>query len=127
MAFSSGTSGTQPTLSDINVTPLVDVVLVLLIIFAGSLLDVVYFFPVIRTAFFDKMPQDETLNSERDEKVEVYVEKKSVLESRQPIYLLMIVPLAITAIFSILLCLFPNTLRIYDLAQRAVDNIFGGM
>ena len=99
----------------------------LLIILIGSLLDVVYFFPVIRTAFFDKMPQDETLNSERDEKVEVYVEKKSVLESRQPIYLLMIVPLAITAIFSILLCLFPNTLRIYDLAQRAVDNIFGGM
>jgi formate hydrogenlyase subunit 3/multisubunit Na+/H+ antiporter MnhD subunit len=99
----------------------------LLIILIGSLLDVVYFFPVIRTAFFGKIPQDETLTGERDEKVEVYVGKKPVLENRQPIYLLMIVPLAITAIFSILFCFFPNTLRIYDLAQRAVENIFGGM
>ena len=99
----------------------------LLVILVGSLLDVVYFFPVIRSAFFGKMPQDEMLTNERDEKVEVYVGKKPVLENQQPIYLLMIVPLAITAIFSILLCLFPNTLRIYDLAQRAVENIFGGM
>jgi hypothetical protein len=50
-----------------------------------------------------------------------------VLENRQAIYLFMIVPLAITAIFSILFCLFPNTLSIYDLAQMAVKNTFGGM
>ena len=54
-------------------------------------------------------------------------EKNGILENRQTIYLLMIVPLAITAVFSILLCLFPNTLSIYDLAQTAVNNIFGGL
>ena len=43
------------------------------------------------------------------------------------ITILVIVPLAITAIFSILLCLFPNTLSIYDLAQTAVKDIFGGL
>ncbi len=99
----------------------------LLIILVGSLLDVVYFFPVIRTAFFGKMPQDETLANEGDEKVDLYAGKKRVLENRRAIYLLMIVPLAITAIFSILLCLFPNTLSIYDLAQTAVKDIFGGL
>jgi len=99
----------------------------LLIILVGSLLDVVYFFPVIRTAFFDKRPKDEKLTNEGEEKIDIYTGKKQVLESRQAIYLFMIVPLAITAIFSILLCLFPNTLRIYDLAQTAVNNIFGGM
>jgi formate hydrogenlyase subunit 3/multisubunit Na+/H+ antiporter MnhD subunit len=99
----------------------------LLIIFAGSLLDVVYFFPVIRTAFFGKMPEAETLKNDREEKADVYAGKNRVLENRQAIYLLMIVPLAITAIFSILLGLFPNTLSIYDLAQMAVKNTFGGM
>jgi formate hydrogenlyase subunit 3/multisubunit Na+/H+ antiporter MnhD subunit len=98
----------------------------LLIIMAGSLLDVLYFFPVIRTAFFGKIPEAETLNIDREEKVDLYAGKKEVLENRQAIYLFMIVPLAITAIFSILLCIFPNTLGIYDLAQMAVNNIFGG-
>jgi formate hydrogenlyase subunit 3/multisubunit Na+/H+ antiporter MnhD subunit len=99
----------------------------LLIILVGSLLDVVYFFPVIRTAFFDKGPKDEALANEGEGRADIYTGQKHVLESRQAIYLLMIVPLAITAIFSILFCLFPNTLRIYDLAQTAVDHIFGGM
>jgi positive regulator of sigma E activity len=82
---------------------------------------------VIRTTFFDKRPKDEALANGGEEKVDIYIGQKQVLESRQAIYLFMIVPLAITAIFSILLCLFPNTLRIYDLAQTAVNNIFGGM
>jgi len=99
----------------------------LLIIFAGSILDVVYFFPVIRTAFFGKVPEAETLENDHEEKVEVYAEKKRVIESRDALYRFMIVPLAITAIFSIVLCLFPNTLSIYDLAKTAVKNIFGGM
>jgi multicomponent Na+:H+ antiporter subunit D len=100
---------------------------ILVLIFLGSLLDVVYFFPVIRTAFFDKMPRDESHANGRKEDVRLQVGKKRVLENQQAIYLFMIVPLAITAIFSILLCLFPNTLSIYDLAQTAARNIFGGM
>jgi multicomponent Na+:H+ antiporter subunit D len=99
----------------------------LLIIVVGSLLDVVYLFPVIRSAFFGKVPEDETLKGDMEEKVDVYTEKTRVLESRRALYLFMIVPLAITAIFSILLCLFPNIFSIYDLAQTAVKNIFGGM
>ena len=99
----------------------------LLIILVGSLLDVVYFFPVIRTAFFDKKPKDHVNATEGEEEVNISTGHKQVLEGRQAIYLLMVVPLAITAIFSILLCVFPNTLRIYDLARMAVNNIFGGM
>jgi formate hydrogenlyase subunit 3/multisubunit Na+/H+ antiporter MnhD subunit len=99
----------------------------LLIIFAGSILDVIYFFPVIRTAFFGKVPQAETYETDLEEKVDVYPGKKRVIENRQTLYLFMIVPLAITAIFSILLCIFPNTFNIYDLAQTAVKNTFGGM
>lgn len=97
-----------------------------LIICAGSLLDVVYFFPVLRTAFFMKIPQSETLENEMEEKVDLYAGRRRSRENEEPLYLLMIVPLAITAIFSVALCLFPNIFHIYDLAQLAVNNIFGG-
>jgi hypothetical protein len=39
----------------------------------------------------------------------------------------MVIPLAITGIFSIIFCLFPNTFKIFDLAQMAVRNLFGGV
>ena len=60
-------------------------------------------------------------------KVDLYTGQKRLLENKQPLYLFMIIPLAITAVFSVVFGLFPNTLRIYDLAQTAVKNIFGGM
>ena len=99
----------------------------LLVICVGSLLDVVYFFPVIRTAFFARMPESQTLRGDQEEKVEVYSDNKPVLEARRPLYLLMVGPLVVTAIFSILLCIFPNMFRIYDLAMEAVKQIFGGL
>jgi formate hydrogenlyase subunit 3/multisubunit Na+/H+ antiporter MnhD subunit len=99
----------------------------LLVICAGSLLDVVYFFPVIRTAFFAKIPESEVLHNDQEPSVDVYTEKMRILEHSRPIYLFMIVPLAITAVGSILLCLFPNIFGIYNLARMAVSNIFGGM
>ena len=98
----------------------------LLVICIGSLLDVVYFFPVIRTAFFARMPEEQTLPGDQEEKVEVYSERPPVMEAQKPLFLFMVVPLAITAIFSILLCIFPNTFGIYDLAMAAVKQIFGG-
>jgi len=98
----------------------------LLIICVGSLLDVVYFFPVIRTAFFARIPESETLYGDQEEKVEIYSGKIPVVEARRTLYLFMVVPLAITAIFSILLCIFPNLFGIYDLAMAAVKQIFGG-
>jgi formate hydrogenlyase subunit 3/multisubunit Na+/H+ antiporter MnhD subunit len=98
----------------------------LLVICVGSLLDVIFFFPVIRTAFFSKIPASETVEMDIEPKVDLTTEKIVTLENRQPLYLFMVIPLAITAFFSILLCLFPNTFHLYDLAQMAVKNIFGG-
>ena len=99
----------------------------LVIILIGSLLDVVYFFPVIRTAFFGKMPETDMLKGDKEEKVEVLSEQQPFPETNRPLYLFMIIPLSITAAFSILFCLFPQIFYIYDLAQLAVRNIFGGM
>ena len=99
----------------------------LIIIFAGSLLDVVYFFPVIRIVFFGKNSEDKTSPNVKRGTADVTVRENRIYESQRAIYLLMIIPLALTACFSILLCIFPNTLNIYDLAQMAVRNIFGGM
>jgi formate hydrogenlyase subunit 3/multisubunit Na+/H+ antiporter MnhD subunit len=99
----------------------------LLIILAGSLLDAVYLFPVIRTAFFGKVPEAETLQHDKEEKVVLRPRKTRTLEYQHALYLPMVVPLAITALFSILLCLFPNLLGIYQLAQTAVNDIFGGL
>jgi multicomponent Na+:H+ antiporter subunit D len=98
----------------------------LMIICVGSLLDVVYFFPVIRDAFFAKIPASEILNDE-EPKVEIYTEKIENIEHGKTLNLFMVVPLAITAIFSILFCLFPNIFGIYELAMLAVKNIFGGL
>lgn len=99
----------------------------LAVICAGSLLDVVYFFPVLRTAFFTKIPPAETLENDMEVKVELCAEERQFLENKQALYLFMIGPLAVTALVSIALCLFPNLMNIYDLAQLAVKEIFGGM
>jgi formate hydrogenlyase subunit 3/multisubunit Na+/H+ antiporter MnhD subunit len=87
------------------------------VILISSLLDVIYFFPIIRTAFFEKPL--ETNGGEREEKVRNK-------ETEQPLYLFMVIPLTITAIFSVIFCLFPHIFYILDLAQMAVSNIFGG-
>jgi multicomponent Na+:H+ antiporter subunit D len=98
----------------------------LFIILIGSLLDVVYFFPVIKTAFFERVPEPETVSGDMEEKVEFFSGKVQIKETERPLYLFMIIPLAITAGFSILFCLRPRTLYIYDLVQMAVNDIFGG-
>ncbi|MCG8616129.1 MAG: hypothetical protein MI802_07915, partial [Desulfobacterales bacterium] len=95
----------------------------LAVICAGSLLDVVYFFPVIRDLFFAKMRVTEVLGDE-EEKVPEYKEKREVLELKNPLTLCMTVPLVMTALFSILFCLFPSLFGIYELAVRAVDELF---
>lgn len=99
----------------------------LAVILAGSLLDVVYFFPIIRTAFFERVPAAETLGMDIEEKVELVKGDIETRETKQKLYLFMVVPLAITAAFSIIFCLFPHTFHIYDLAQMAVRDIFGGI
>lgn len=86
-----------------------DKIAFLLVAITASILDLVYFFPIVRTAFFDRSTQAKGK------------------ETGQPLYLFMVIPLAITGIFSIIYCLFPNTFHIFDLAQMAAKDIFGGM
>jgi biopolymer transport protein ExbD/biopolymer transport protein TolR len=56
MGFSMGTGGTRPTLSEINVTPLVDVVLVLLIIFMVTA-------PILQTGIEVQLPRTRTVKA----------------------------------------------------------------
>ena len=98
----------------------------LLVILAGSLLDVVYFFPVIKTAFFERMPEADTVSGDMEEKVVFFSGEVRNKERERPLYLFMIIPLAITAFFAIVFCLRPRTLLIYDLVQMAVNEIFAG-
>ena len=94
----------------------------LLIICTGSLLDVVYFFPVIRDAFFAKIPE-----SAQEPGTAPYTKKTGTVETLKPLTLFMVAPLAVTAAFSVLFCLFPNMFGIYDLTLMAVTTIFKGM
>jgi formate hydrogenlyase subunit 3/multisubunit Na+/H+ antiporter MnhD subunit len=89
----------------------------------ASLVDVVYFYPIIRVAFFEKMPQDEVLK-EREAKVELFSEKPRIIETRCSLYYFILIPIAITAAISILFCLFPNLFHIHGLAQVAVRDLF---
>ena len=98
----------------------------LALLLIASLLDVVYFYPLIRTAFFEKMPESEVLK-EHAAKVELYPGKLPILEGGRPLYLFMLIPITITAAFSILFCLFPNLFHIYDLVQAAIRELFGGV
>ncbi|MEM2070618.1 MAG: monovalent cation/H+ antiporter subunit D family protein [Archaeoglobaceae archaeon] len=79
------------------------------VVLTSSILDVVYLFPIVRTAFFTGSNE----NLERE-------------ETKKTIYLFMIIPLLITATFSIALFIFPNALLIFDLAEKAVEDVYGG-
>jgi hypothetical protein len=48
-------------------------------------------------------------------------------ETDHPLYLFMVIPVAITATLSIIFCIFPNTFYIMNLVKMAVKNLFGGM
>jgi formate hydrogenlyase subunit 3/multisubunit Na+/H+ antiporter MnhD subunit len=86
----------------------------LAVILVSSLLDVVYFFPIVKTAFFDPLPEAASAGGGRIRR----------LETRRPLYLFMVVPLAITALFSLIFCFFPRAFRFLDLVETAVHNLF---
>jgi formate hydrogenlyase subunit 3/multisubunit Na+/H+ antiporter MnhD subunit len=95
----------------------------LALLLIASLLDVVYFYPIIRMAFFEKMPQYEILE-EREKKVELFLEKPKIVETNRPLYFFVLIPIVITASFSILFCLFPDLFYVYSLAQGAIRDLF---
>jgi hypothetical protein len=72
------------------------------------------------------MPEADTVTGDMEEKVAFFSGEVRSKERERPLYLFMIVPLAITAFFAILFCLRPQTLFIYDLVQMAVNDIFVG-
>jgi formate hydrogenlyase subunit 3/multisubunit Na+/H+ antiporter MnhD subunit len=84
------------------------------VLLVSSLLDVVYFFPVVKTAFFDNPSQNVDAG-------DVGIIGR---ETQRPLYLFMVIPLALTAVFSVVFCFFPGTLYILDLVEMAIDNLF---
>jgi len=84
------------------------------VILVSSLLDVIYFFPIVKKAFFESSPEDADRGKGAG----------PGLETRKPLYLFMVVPLAVTAILSIVFCFFPGTFFILDLVEIAVNNLF---
>jgi biopolymer transport protein TolR len=69
MAFTTPKGRTQTSLSDINITPFVDVVLVLLIIFMLTA-------PILESGIEVDLPKTKTVKVVSDEKVVVTVDKK---------------------------------------------------
>jgi multicomponent Na+:H+ antiporter subunit D len=83
----------------------------LAVILISSLLDVVYFFPIIHTAFFREPVGGVSIGG-----------REKVKEAP----LLMVIPLTITAIVSIIFFVYPNMFYIFDLVKMAVGEVFGG-
>lgn len=81
MAMSLGTGGTQPTMSEINVTPLVDVVLVLLIIFMVTA-------PILQTGIEVELPQTRTVQAvDPEQRVVITISRDELLYyGSQPIH-----------------------------------------
>jgi formate hydrogenlyase subunit 3/multisubunit Na+/H+ antiporter MnhD subunit len=86
----------------------------LVVILVSSLLDVVYFFPIVKTAFFDTPAEASAADGG----------KIRNLEMERPLYLFMVVPLALTALFSVIFFFFPDAFHLLDLAEIAVKNLF---
>jgi len=84
------------------------------VILISSLLDVIYFFPVVKAAFFSNVPVDS----------HAAAGLTRVVEWERPLYRFMIVPLGITAVFSIVFFFFPSALFIIDLVEKAAGGLF---
>jgi biopolymer transport protein ExbD/biopolymer transport protein TolR len=69
MAFTAGNGRTQIALADINITPLVDVVLVLLIIFMVTA-------PVLQSGIEVAVPKTRTVKEITDERVVISIDKQ---------------------------------------------------
>jgi formate hydrogenlyase subunit 3/multisubunit Na+/H+ antiporter MnhD subunit len=85
----------------------------LAVILISSLLDVVYFFPVVKTAFFER-PAGAAGGAGF---------KITNQEKKQPLFLFMLIPVVITAVFSIVFFFSPQTFYILDLAEMAIERL----
>ncbi|MDJ0781851.1 MAG: proton-conducting transporter membrane subunit [Desulfosarcinaceae bacterium] len=87
----------------------------LLLLLVSSFLDVIYFFPIVKTAFFDPLPATT---------VGIQGTPGGLREFENPLYLFMVLPLALTAFFSVLFCFFPNTFFLLRLTEVAAGKLF---
>jgi biopolymer transport protein TolR len=72
MAFTTTNGRTKTSLSDINITPLVDVVLVLLVIFMLTA-------PILQSGIEVELPKTKTVKVVSDQKVVVTIDKKQTI------------------------------------------------
>ncbi len=72
MAFTNAKGRTQTSLSEINITPLVDVILVLLIIFMLTA-------PILQSGIEVDLPKTHTVKAVSEEKVVVTIDKKQTI------------------------------------------------
>lgn len=72
MAFTSNKGTTQTSLSDINITPLVDVVLVLLVIFMLTA-------PILQSGIEVRLPKTHTVKLVKSEKVVVTIDREQTI------------------------------------------------
>jgi biopolymer transport protein TolR len=72
MAFTTSRGTTQTSLSEINITPLVDVVLVLLVIFMLTA-------PILQSGIEVNLPKTRTVKVVRNEKVVVTIDKAQLI------------------------------------------------
>ncbi|ADC64886.1 NADH/Ubiquinone/plastoquinone (complex I) [Ferroglobus placidus DSM 10642] len=79
----------------------------LAVVLLSSLLDAIYFFPIVRNAFFRESN-----------------ERFRELSHLYNVY--MILPLSITALFSVVLFLNPDVLNIFELVKKAAEELWGG-
>lgn len=89
-------------------------IIFLIVILVSSLLDVVYFFPIVKTAFFDTPAEVSAASGG----------KILRMEMQNPLYLFMVMPLALTAAFSVIFFFFPDAFHLLDLVEIAVINLF---
>ncbi|MCS7119508.1 MAG: monovalent cation/H+ antiporter subunit D family protein [Archaeoglobaceae archaeon] len=79
----------------------------ILVVIIASILDIIYLLPIVKSAFFEN-PKEEIENKEFGRRL----------------YFFMLVPLSITAIFSVILFIFPDIFSLIELAEVAVDEIY---
>ncbi len=90
------------------------------VILTSSVLDVIYFFPIVNQAFFQRAGPDAGSGPVTGKNRQT----KTWEEIKEPLYLFMVIPLSITAIFSLVFFFFPNTFYILSLVTLAVQELF---
>jgi formate hydrogenlyase subunit 3/multisubunit Na+/H+ antiporter MnhD subunit len=84
------------------------------VVLISSLLDVVYFFPIVKKAFFDSPAKEAGMGSDGS----------SATDKEKTFDLFMVLPLSATAVLSVVFCFFPGMFYIVDLAELAIASLF---